>query len=189
MAAPLPSLEVLHQLLICEGASGKLFWRKRSPIWWEKSSSTKTPEHCAQSWNTRFAGKEAFTSSIKGYKSGNILGNPYRAHRIIWSMHNGALIPPRMLIDHINGDRADNRAVNLRATDHFGNARNRRKPTTNVSGHTGLWRDNVRNRWIVHVYSGGAEKPRVGAFKTLHKALAARDEAYRKHGYSRRHGQ
>ena len=40
-------------------------------------------------------------------------GKEYRAHRIIWSLHNGE-IPKGMLIDHIDGNRQNNKIENLR---------------------------------------------------------------------------
>ena len=40
-------------------------------------------------------------------------GKEYRAHRLIWEMHNGP-ISIDMLIDHIDGDRLNNRIENLR---------------------------------------------------------------------------
>jgi hypothetical protein len=40
-------------------------------------------------------------------------GKEYRAHRIIWSLHNGE-IPEGMLIDHIDGNKQNNKIDNLR---------------------------------------------------------------------------
>lgn len=43
--------------------------------------------------------------------------------RVIWMVHTGE--PPPPMIDHINGDRDDNRWVNLRASDAVTNQYNR----------------------------------------------------------------
>ncbi len=47
-----------------------------------------------------------------GYVRITYAGNRYMAHRLIWLMHHGRW--PKGDIDHINGDRADNRICNLR---------------------------------------------------------------------------
>lgn len=51
--------------------------------------------------------------SDEGYLRVRINGKEYRGHRVIWEMHNGP-IPEGYLIDHINGNKADNTIENLR---------------------------------------------------------------------------
>ena len=75
-------------------------------------------------WNGRFAGKPAGGAThANGYIVINLGGNQVRlGHRIIWKMlHNEE--PPG--IDHIDGDGANNREVNLRAASHTQNMRNK----------------------------------------------------------------
>ena len=48
----------------------------------------------------------------QGYVRGSVDGERVSEHRIIWIWFNGA-IPEGMVIDHINGERADNRIENL----------------------------------------------------------------------------
>lgn len=106
---PLPSPEVLRQLLRCEPGTGSLFWLERPN---EKS------------WNARFAGKPAFHSiNSHGYRTGAVKGYSLKAHRVIWAMSKGAW--PEGEIDHINGDRLDNRLDNLREVSKRQNAMNR----------------------------------------------------------------
>lgn len=90
----------LKQLLRYEPETGKLYWLERA----------STSQHAA-TWNARFAGKEVFSISGQGYREGKIYGARYSAHRVIWAIVYGTW-PDQ--VDHINGDRLDNRLINLR---------------------------------------------------------------------------
>jgi hypothetical protein len=57
-----------------------------------------------------------------------------KAHRAAWLLVYGR--QPQGVIDHINGDRADNRIVNLRDVDHAGNRQN--QTTARSDSKTGL---------------------------------------------------
>ena len=60
-------------------------------------------------------------------------------HRVIWEIFNGA-IPEGMFIDHIDGNRVNNKISNLRVVKREGNARNSKKRKDNTSGLTGVVR-------------------------------------------------
>lgn len=72
-----------------------------------------------------------------GYIRVRIDGREYRAHRIIWEMHNGP-IPEGMLIDHIDGDTKNNKLDNLRLATRQQNNANRTKTTLNCTVGAGL---------------------------------------------------
>jgi hypothetical protein len=63
--------------------------------------------------------------SSRGYTVITLNGRRYPAHRLAWLYVNGSF--PKDEIDHINGDRSDNRIANLRESTRSGNTRNRRK--------------------------------------------------------------
>jgi len=55
----------------------------------------------------------AGTKCRDGYVQVRFKGVYYKAHRLIWTLHNGT-IPNDLQIDHINGVKDDNRIENLR---------------------------------------------------------------------------
>lgn len=57
-------------------------------------------------------GRIAGTIQTDGYRQVSICGRYLLAHRVIWFMHHGAW--PDYMMDHINGNRDDNRIENLR---------------------------------------------------------------------------
>lgn len=126
----LPTPEELHQLLEYCPDTGKLYWKTRP------EQMFATPRAYAI-WNSRFPGTEAFTA-IKGsgYYHGKIFGRPYLANRVIWAMNTGSW--PSDQIDHINGDRLNNRMTNLRESSSAQNMRNQGARKTNKTGFKGV---------------------------------------------------
>lgn len=172
---PLPSQEVLEQLLRYEPETGKLFWRERGPEWFSNGRRS------AAQWNTRWAGEEAGFSS-RGYLRISIGDDLYQAHRLIFKMMVGT--EPDQ-IDHIDGNRANNRWANLRDVSGEANSRNQKLRKTNTSGATGIRFEN--GVWVAKIHVGG-KSIYIGFFDTFEAAKAARAAANIKYGYSERHG-
>lgn len=61
-----------------------------------------------------------------GYLQVRIEGKLWMLHRLIWEYVTG--FPPKQMIDHINGDRSDNRFANLRDVSRSINNQNRKGP-------------------------------------------------------------
>ena len=74
-------------------------------------------------WNTRFAGKQLAKISSSGYRLGALNGRFYAVHRLAWVIMVERW--PRHFLDHIDGDRLNNRWSNLREANWVENARNR----------------------------------------------------------------
>lgn len=64
-----------------------------------------------------------------GYRRISIKAKSYQAHRLVWLYHHGHM--PKGDIDHINGDKSDNRIENLRDVTHSANTQNCRKARKN----------------------------------------------------------
>ena len=92
-----------------------------------------------------------FVGSIQthGYRAISVNSKLYRAHRLAWLYVYGEF--PKKQIDHINGNRSDNRISNLRVVSQSGNSQNRRaSQKNNQSGYFGVhacgkkWRAQIR---------------------------------------------
>lgn len=84
-----------------------------------------------------------------GYLRVRVDGPHYYAHRLAWLYVNGAW--PKRHIDHINGDRSDNRIANLREATPAENHQNRALSRKNSSGFTGVFFDKRRKKWIASI--------------------------------------
>ena len=67
--------------------------------------------------------KPAGYKDQRGYYHIQINRKTYKLHRIVFYMFHGR-DPGKKVIDHINGDKGDNRILNLRAVTHRQNLRN-----------------------------------------------------------------
>jgi hypothetical protein len=90
-----------------------------------------------------------------GYITIGISKRIYKAHRLAWLYVYGDW--PKGLIDHLNGDKADNRIANLRNVFADGNSQNVRKPNRrNKSGFMGvIW---FQNKWRASMSVNGKSK-------------------------------
>jgi hypothetical protein len=131
-------------------------------------------------WNGKFAGKEAFTSISDGYRQSNIRGKKYYGHRMAWFLHFGEWPESGMQIDHINGDRADNRIKNLRLATISQNGANR-KSGRGASKYLGVSKHHS-GKWVAEIQKDGKQKY-IGLFeREIDAATAYRIEARKTHG-------
>jgi len=175
-------VEMLHKLLICDAEAGTLTWRERTPDMFEHA---KFPNQACASWNGRYAGKLASIANSDGYKIGKIFNKAYKAHRVIWAIHHGEW--PAHEIDHINGNKSDNRIGNLRDVTSAENARNQSMRSINTSGCMGVSFHATRNKWEAHIGVDG-KKEYLGIFIEKSDAIAARAAAEIKYKYHKHHG-
>jgi len=179
---PLLSPEELRQLLRYDPETGKLYWLERGPEWFPEYDR----ERCWRRWNTRWSGREAFTSRNGcGYFTGSLLDQPHRAHRVAWAIYHGAW--PQGEIDHINGDRSDNRIENLRDVPKLVNSMNAARPAHNTSGSVGVHWYKKNNKWSAAI-TVEQRQIHLGYFANKDDAIAARRSAEERYGFHANHG-
>lgn len=175
---PLPSPEDLRQLLRYEPETGKLFWKERGVEWFDEGPRRSASHKCSN-WNSRYAGSEAFSSKdAHGYLVGAVFNVKHKAHRVIWAMDCGEW--PSGDVDHINGDRSDNRRNNLRVASRSQNMQNRGATKSNSTGLKGVCWDAERQKWLAQIKVNGRNKY-LGRFDASEKAHAAYVEATKNH--------
>jgi hypothetical protein len=131
--------------------------------------------------NKRFAHKRAGSVDSKGYIVVRIQLQIFKAHRIVWMMHNG-VIPDEMQVDHIDGDKANNKIENLRLATSSQNRFNVTKRADNTTGFKGVCHDKRRNKWSAEIRAKG-KRYKLGRFASPELAHAAYCEAAKRlHG-------
>lgn len=105
-----------------------------------------------------------------GYIQMSIANEVCVAHRLAWFYVHGEWPD---VIDHINGNQADNRLVNLRNGTQAQNTQNIRKPKShNSTGFLGVSYEKARGKYVAAVGFGGKRKV-VGRFNTPEAAHEA----------------
>jgi hypothetical protein len=169
--------ETLKSLVRYEPATGKLFWKERTA----KFAKSK---RMADSWNSRWAGKEVGTDNGNGYLVTNVLGKKYYVHRLVWLLNFGEW-PEH--IDHENGQTKDNRLTNLRSVTNATNRKNCALSKTNRSGIVGVTWKSGRDCWRVNI-TYKRKQIFLGHTKDLDEARRIREAANIKYGFHPNHG-
>lgn len=120
-------------------------------MWEDYFYYDETSKSCLRWAKDRYNGRPAKVFVHKGSEAGNL--NQYyecnlederlMLHRVVWEIHHGP-IPDGMIIDHIDGNKTNNKISNLRLVTHRTNSRNSGKRSHNKTGFTGVAKT-VRN--------------------------------------------
>ena len=121
--------------------------------------------------------KKAGWGSHSSYNKVEINYKIYCQHRVIFLMQHGYL--PKV-VDHIDGNRYNNKIENLRATDQSKNALYARKKSHNTSGVKGVHFHRICNKWWARISIDGKRKS-LGLFDDLELAELVMMEAREKH--------
>ena len=170
-------------------ASGVIFWKVRPLHHFNGSEDGEINKRLWHAWNTRYADRPSFyRMDAGGYYMLAVSHNKKRfypkMHRVVWLLNTGKM--PINEIDHINGDRTDNRIENLRDVNRSVNARNSALRKDNSSGFVGVTLHTC-GQWLAKAQAD--KKTYIfGYFPTKEEAVTASIEGRRLLGFSHRHG-
>lgn len=145
---PVPPIAFLRECFDCNPETGVLIWKARPKSHF--ATESKWRRHMTVS-----SGREAGTINAHGYKVVRVtysgLAQLYPVHRIVWALLHGR---DASVIDHINGNRSDNRAENLRELTQSENVR-KKHPTK--AGLRGAHYDKSRGKWLAQIRIDGRQ--------------------------------
>ena len=134
------------------------------------------PETGALTWRVRPNGRvpantQAGCVADTGYRVVRIDGRQWKAHRLAWVLAHGS--EPAGDIDHIDGDRLNNRLSNLREANDSENGQNRRRANRNsASGLLGVVAPTGRAVFHASIRVSG-KKIHLGSYLTAQDAHSA----------------
>jgi hypothetical protein len=129
-----PDLDAIRDNIGYIPETGRLFWKK---------VRQKT-----------YIGMEAGGMKSKGYREIRLNGRIYQANRIAWFLHYG--VWPTGDIDHRDGDKTNNRIVNLRDKTHRENCQNRIEHRNGKL--VGCHFDRQRGKWRSVIWVSGKRR-------------------------------
>jgi hypothetical protein len=151
MAKKLPEISILKERLSYDPETGVFTWNPG-----------------VGGMGARFSGKQAGSMDpMQGYVKIGVLGSFYKAHRLAWLYVTGS--EPTGEIDHINGNKCDNRIANLRDCKKSDNGKNTGLSKRNKSGFRGVTKHTGREKWIASIAINGKNK-HLGVFDSPEEA-------------------
>ena len=148
---PLPSNEILDELLDYDPDTGVFKWKKFRG-------------------NTAKAGSIVNNLTSAGYKMICVNGRQYQAHRIAYKMFYKR--DPDGILDHIDGDMTNNRIANLRVASPKQNQGNSKMPRHNTSGLKGVSWSKKSGKWAAQINRGN-KKVWLGVYEDKNDAHQA----------------
>lgn len=175
---------LLRQLISLDHETGNLTWLPRIAGLFPAGS--RSPQHAAALWNSRYAGTPALASEDQcGHLCGRIFNRMIYAHRAVYALVSGSW--PAHTIDHINGKPSDNRPVNLRDVPHIENHKNQATRKNNTSGVMGVSMNKRLRKWAAHITVAGQDH-HLGFHDDKADAIAARKAAESRFNFHPNHG-
>ena len=148
----IPSIDVLHRVFSYN--DGLLYWKEKTAA-------------CVK------IGSKVGVESGRGYLIVPFQYKHYYVHRIIFMMQHG-YVPH--IIDHIDGNRSNNKIENLRPATRSENCRNQKTPKNNTSGYKNVFWHKTSKKWKVALSVDGKLK-HIGSFSELEAAKISAHEA------------
>lgn len=141
-------------------------------LWWRKRKSG------------RFFNCPAGSNTAEGYLAVQINGTKYKAHTLAFVLYYGRWPEFGKVINHLNGDRKDNRKCNLQETSHQDNIRHRiSTPENNTSGVRGVSWSKLHQKWRPKLVHNGKSYYN-GLYDSIEKAALVYNELAAKFGHN-----
>ena len=158
-SAKLPNIDLIREWLDYDPQTGLITWKKDR--WYNAKQGQQAGSICS-------------TTGYRRIRLGS--QKKLQAHRLAWLLHTGSDPYPNE-IDHINGNKQDNRISNLRLVTKRKNQLNRKAVNVNnTTGHTGVYA--CDGKWMAGLSVAG-EFRRLGVFDSKDAAIAAWTRANR----------
>jgi hypothetical protein len=172
------NISYLKELFSYESSTGVLVWKYRPEFHFETNRAFLV-------FNSQYAFKVAGCLGSCGYHVVGVDGKKLYSHRVCYALYHGKW--PKNQIDHIDGDRTNNKISNLRDIGAKENQRNRRINNNNKTGLTGVRWDKDRGAFRATIKVN---------YKTIHltytddffEACCARISANNKYKFHENHG-
>lgn len=171
-------IEIIRDAISYDAESGELTWKIR-----------KESDFCNSRgvwvFNSMYFGKPpSIKLNERGYPTLKIFGIRVAVHRLAWILFYGKF---PLNIDHISGDKSDNRISNLRDVSQLENSRNSGLSKNNKSGFNGVGWRKIYKKWYARIKVKG-KTIHLGQFNSIDDAIAARVAANIKYGFHANHG-
>ena len=137
-----------------EYRNGKLYWKK------QKRGRGKVGEEVGGSIS-----RHGYRRMMFNYKEYNICRIIFYLHHKIWPEY----------VDHINGDKLDDRIENLRAADRYQNQANTSRRVNNKTGYKGVIEDKRTGKFMAKLMNKN-KLYSLGSYNTAEEAAMAYDK-------------
>jgi hypothetical protein len=165
-ARKLPEINYLREIVNYNKYTGRLIWKNRPQSHFDTTRGMDV-------FNKRFGNKEVAVNLNSNYANIRIDGVTYVAHRIIWKVYYGE--DPKYDIDHINGNRHDNRICNLRDIPQSLNKKNFNiLQVDNTTGYRGVYLCKATNNYFSKIRHLG-DNLYLGEYRTKEEAALVRE--------------
>ena len=172
-------IKIIQESLTYDPISGLFKWNDDRPLEHFKSIAAY------HSWKKMNAGKVICPSVYKSrYLRAQICQKTYYLHRLAFVFMEGRLPAG---VDHLDGDKRNNRWVNLDEKVSAGNNLNKSLHKNNTSGVCGVSWSTKKGKWHVAGKLNGASVF-LGLFDDLQLAKAVRQKWETDSGFTERHG-
>lgn len=135
------------------------FDKEVGKLYWKKPTSKRVKK-----------GEEIKTLDRHGYYKVGLNNKEYLVHRVVWLYVYGYY--PENLIDHIDGNKLNNKIENLREANKFCNSLNSKTRKDNTSNIRGVYFDKNNKKWYAQIKDN--KRYFLGYYDSYDEAVCAR---------------